>query len=231
MRGPNFWSSTESQTIVLKLDLEEFEREPTHQIEGFLPRLKEMMPTLESHKCSHNNGGTFFEVVERGTWLGHVIEHIAIELQNLAGMPVTYGKTESTATQGVYYVIVGYKVEDAGWHAVEAAIRIAEAVATSKTYDVQAEVEKLKRIAKRNAFGPSTNSIVEEAVSRGIPFKRLNGNSLLVFGWGNKQKKLRATVTGNTTGIGIEIAGDKEETKLLLESAHIPVPKGTVVFD
>jgi cyanophycin synthetase len=230
MRGPNYWSKTQSNIIVLKIDLEALERAPTHQIDGFLPRLKAMLPGLQSHKCSHGNEGGFLEVVAQGTWMAHVIEHIAIELQNLAGMPVKYGKTHSTNTQGVYNVIVGYQVEDAGRYAVESAIDIAEALVKSEAYDIQRDVDKIMRIAKKNVFGPSTRCIVEEAVSRGVPFKRLNGNSLLVLGYGNKQKKLRATVAGTTTSLGVEIAGDKEETKNVLDAAHIPVPQGAVIF-
>src|SRR5215213_8165223 len=108
MRGPNYWSEQHNRIIFLKLDLEELEREPTHQIDGFLPRLKELMPGLREHRCSHGHEGGFFEVVEQGTWMGHVVEHIAIELQVLSGMDVNYGKTYSSGTQGVYNVIFEY---------------------------------------------------------------------------------------------------------------------------
>src|SRR5688572_13171079 len=109
MRGPNYWSPSHNRIVVLKLDLEESEREPTHQISGFTGRLKKLLPSLQSHRCSHDHEGGFFEVVEQGTWLGHVAEHIAIELQCLAGLDVCFGRTISSPVQGIYHVLFEYK--------------------------------------------------------------------------------------------------------------------------
>jgi cyanophycin synthetase len=231
MKGPNYWSRSHHRIVVLKVDLEELERAPTHQIDGFTGRLKTLLPSLWSHRCSHDHEGGFFEIVEQGTWMGHVAEHIALELQCLAGMEVGFGRTLSGKEQGIYHVLFEYQYEKAGRLAAQAAVDICEALVASRDYDVSEDVAALKRIARREKLGPSTNSIVEEAVSRGIPYKRLDGSSLLVLGYGDKQKKVRATVAGTTFGIGIEIARDKEETKTLLAAAHVPVPAGVLVHD
>jgi cyanophycin synthetase len=231
MRGPNYWSNNRKKLIVVKLDLEELEREPTHKIDGFYERLKAMMPSLSSHRCSEGHQGGFFERVQQGTWMGHVIEHLALELQTLAGMFVGYGRTRSTDTQGVYYVVFAYKIEEAGVYAAEAAIRMAEALSYKKPFDVVREVEHLKRLKRRFLPGLSTISIIEEAEKRNIPFKRLNKDNLVVFGHGCKQQKIMATISDTTSGIGISIAKDKYQTKMLLHHANIPVPRGVLVYN
>ena len=231
MRGPNYWSVYRKKLIVLKLDLENFEKLPTNQIEGFSKRLKELLPSLQTHRCSETFEGGFFLRVKNGTWMGHVIEHIALELQCLAGMECGFGRTRSTKTKGVYYVVFSYELEDAGRYAGAAAFRIAEALVDGIAYNIDEDISELKRIHLIQSLGPSTASIVTEAQKRKIPYKRLNSGSFLTFGYGSKQKRLRATIADSTSGLGIDIAGDKEETKELLSNAYIPVPKGVLVYD
>src|SRR3954469_1142531 len=229
MRGPNYWSNYRKQLIVLKLDIEELEKLPSNKIDGFLERLKELLPSLQTHRCSGGHEGGFFKRVEEGTWMGHIIEHIALEIQSLAGMECGFGRTRSTNTNGVYNVVFSYEIEKAGIVAGKTAIRIAEALIKGLPYNLKADLDELKKLKSEYGLGPSTKSIVEEARKKGIPYKRLNEGSFVVFGHGKNQRKIRATMTDTTSGMGIDIAGDKEETKKILEKAYIPVPKGILI--
>ncbi len=231
MRGPNRWSNYRKKLIVLKLDIEELENFPTHKIEGFSEGLEALLPSMYKHGCSEGHDGGFFERVKNGTWMGHVIEHIALEIQSLAGMECGYGRTRSTNERGVYHVVFSYLHEKAGIYAAKSAIRIAEALIRNEAFDLEEELSELRYINKKYTFGPSTAAIVAEAEKRNIPYRRLNNASLVTFGYGNKQKKIRATITGETSGIGIEMAGDKDETKNILSKAHIPVPKGILIVN
>jgi len=230
LRGPNYWSIRRSKLIQMKLDLEEMEQKPTNQIPGFRERLEKLLPTLYEHRCSEGEPGGFFHRVDEGTWMGHVIEHIALEIQTLAGMDTGFGRTRSTGEkEGVYYVIFDYIEEDAGIYAARAAVRIAQALVNNETYDLDADIQHMREIREDTRLGPSTGCIVDEAAKRGIPFIRLNKQSLVQLGYGVHQKRIRATIASTTSNIAVDIAGDKEETKLLLDAAQIPVPKGTVI--
>ncbi len=229
MRGPNQWSVRRHNLIVMRLDIEDLEQKPTNKIPGFLERLKELLPSMYSHRCSEEKEGGFFSRVERGTWMGHVIEHIALEIQTLAGMDTGFGRTRSTRDEGIYNVVFSYIEEPVGLFAAKSAVRIAEALIAGTPYELEADLQQMREIREESRLGPSTGSIVAEAVSRGIPYLRLNGQSLVQLGHGVHQKRIRATITSRTSNIGVEIACDKEETKQLLESYEIPVPKGRVV--
>jgi cyanophycin synthetase len=229
LQGPNYWSVRRNKLIQIKLDLEEMEQHPTNKIPGFGTRLKELLPSMYSHRCSVGTPGGFFERVEEGTWMGHVIEHIALELQTLAGMNTGFGRTRGTGKAGEYYVVFSYMEEDAGMFAGQAAVRIAEALATGVEYNLEADIQTLREIRENTALGPSTGGIVKEAAKRGIPFIRLNKHSLVQLGYGVHQKRIRATIASTTSNIAVDIAGDKEETKNLLGAAEIPVPNGTIV--
>ncbi|MDQ3046187.1 MAG: cyanophycin synthetase [Bacteroidota bacterium] len=231
MRGPNFWSNYRKHVIVLKLDLEELEYKPTNKIEGFAERLEKLIPSLFTHQCSEGHDGGFFMRLKEGTWMGHVIEHIALELQTLAGMDCGYGRTRSTGTKGVYHVVIAYRIEKAGLYALEAAMNIVEAFIKGEDYDLTEDLRILKRMNARLGLGPSTRSITEEAYKRNIPYKRMDTGSMIALGYGCKQRRIRATMSDSTSGLGIELAGNKEETKNLLAKAFIPVPKGVLVYD
>ena len=229
MRGPNYWSVKRHRLVVMRLDIEDLEERPTDKIPGFYERLKEMLPTMYSHRCSEEHEGGFFERVQRGTWMGHVIEHIALEIQTLAGMETGFGRTRGTGEHGVYNVVFSYVEEAVGLYSAKAAVRIAEALIDGQPYRLEEDIQRMRELREDTRLGPSTGSIVEEATKRGIPYLRLNGQSLVQLGHGVHQKRIRATITSNTSNIGVEIACDKEETKDLLESYEIPVPKGRVV--
>ncbi len=231
MRGPNYWSIRRHKLIVMKLDLLEMEELPTNKISGFSERLEAMFPTLYAHECSEGCPGGFFKRVKEGTWMGHVVEHIALEIQTLAGMDVGFGRTRSTSEHGVYNVVFTYMEEKAGLYAARAAVRIAEAIAANEEYNLEEDIQNMREIREDERLGPSTGSIVEEAQARGIPWIRLNRHSLVMLGYGVNQKRIQATVTSNTSSIAVEIACDKEDTKNLLEAANIPVPKGKIIYD
>ncbi len=231
LKGPNYWSVRRNKLIQMKLDLEEKEDMPTNKIPGFRERLEKLLPSLYEHRCSVGKPGGFFERVEEGTWMGHVIEHIALEIQTLAGMDTGFGRTrtpEGEAT-GVYYVVFSYMEEDAGVYAAKASVRIAQALIDGTDYDLTEDIQNMRVIREDTRMGPSTSCIVDEAAKRGIPFIRLNKQSLVQLGYGVNQKRIRATIASTTGNIAVDIACDKEETKFLLEAAEIPVPRGTVI--
>lgn len=229
MRGPNYWSIKRHKLVVMRLDIEGLEERPTDKIPGFAERLKALLPSMYSHRCSEDHEGGFFERIDRGTWMGHVIEHIALEIQTLAGMETGFGRTRSTGEHGVYNVVFSYIEEAVGLYSAKAAVRIAQALIDGTPAELEDDIQRMRELREDTRLGPSTGSIVEEATKRGIPYLRLNGQSLVQLGHGVHQKRIRATITSNTSNIGVEIACDKEETKQLLESYEIPVPKGRVV--
>ena len=231
MKGPNYWSNKRHKLIVMRLDLEEMEERPTHKIDGFGERLQATFPSMYSHRCSEGAEGGFFSRVKEGTWMGHVIEHIALEIQTLAGMDCGFGRTRETSTKGVYHVVFSYFEEKAGIFAARAAVDIAQALTDNTPYDLPACIQKLREIREDERLGPSTGSIVEEAIKRQIPWIRLNRHSLVQLGYGKNQRRIQATIASTTSSIAVEIACDKEDTKNLLEAAEIPVPRGTVVYD
>ena len=231
LRGPNIWSITRKKLIQMRLNLEETEHQPTNKILGFRERIETLLPSLYTHRCSEGTEGGFFKRVEMGTWMGHVIEHIALEIQTLAGMDVGFGRTRETKTAGTYNVVFNYIEEQAGIYAAEEAVKIAESLINATHYDIESCVQTLKEIRERERLGPSTGSIVEEAASRKIPWIRLGKNSLVQLGYGINQQRFQATITGNTSSIAVDIACNKELTKKMLEDAAIPVPSGDLVVD
>ncbi len=211
------------------LDLEELEQQPTNTIDGFLDRMKNMLPGLYEHRCSEGEPGGFYKRVTEGTWMGHVVEHIALEIQTMAGMDVGFGRTRSYGEEGVYHVVFDYLEEKVGIYAAKAAVRIAEAIIQGASYDLAEDIQEMRELREGQRLGPSTASIIDEAIARGIPWIRLNKYSLCQLGYGCNQVRVQATVTSKTSSIGVDIAGDKEDTKFLLTQAEIPVPKGEII--
>lgn len=231
MNGPNYWSARRHKLIVMLLDLEDLEEKPTNKIPGFLERIKELIPSMYSHRCSEGVPGGFFQRIEEGTWMGHVIEHIALEIQTLAGMDTGFGRTRESPEKGVYHVVFSYYEAKSGIYAAKSAVRIAEALISGEEYDLETDLQNMREIREAERLGPSTGSIVEEAIKRRIPYIRLNRSSLVQLGYGVNQKRIRATIASTTSSIAVELACDKEETKNLLEAAEIPVPRGSIIYD
>lgn len=231
LRGPNIWSIKRKKLIQMRLDLEEMEQFPTNKIEGFRERIEKMLPTLIEHRCSEDCRGGFFKRIEQGTWMGHVIEHIALEIQTLAGMDTGFGRTRETKTPGTYNVVFSYMEENVGLFAAESAVAIAEALIKGTDYDLDSDLLKMREIRERVRLGPSTGSIVEEAVNRNIPWIRLGTNSLVQLGYGVNQMRFQATITCKTSSIAVDMACNKELTKKMLDMASIPVASGSICVD
>ena len=229
MRGPNYWSVRRHKLIVMVLDLKEMEEFPSNKVNGFSDRLKAMFPSMYEHRCSVGEPGGFFQRVDEGTWMGHIIEHIALEIQTLAGMDTGFGRTRGYGEEGVYNVVFSYMEEKVGRYAAKASVRICEALIAGEEYDLTDDIQTMREIREEERLGPSTGSIVEEAEARGIPWIRLNKYSLCQLGYGANQKRIQATVTSETSNIGVELACDKEDTKYLLEQAEVEVPKGDII--
>ncbi len=227
-RGPNYWSYEPS--IRLLVDLGSLEHWPSNTIRGFNARLLKALPGVGEHSCSLGKRGGFRERLEDGTWLGHVAEHVALELQRESGAHISRGKTRSAGHPGHYNVIYGYAEETVGVEAGKMAVRLVNhLIKADPDFDFDAELERLILLAERRQFGPSTQAIIDEAVTRDIPWMRLNEYSLVQLGQGKYQQRIRATMTSMTSALAVDIAGDKKMTNQLLASAGLPVPRSEVV--
>ncbi len=236
LRGANYWSNRWKKLIVMRLDIGEYEDRPSDKIPGFTERLNELIPSLKTHTCSYGYEGGFLQRVSEGTWAGHIIEHIALEMQTLAGMETGFGRTRETNDKGIYNVIFSYIEEKAGLYTAGESVKLYIAIAEGKSIEelkkqFNGNIQKLREIRERVRFGPSTGSIIEEAENRGIPHIRLSSQSLVQLGYGVYQKIIQATMTCRTGYIATGIASDKDLSKNLLASMGVPVPKGFKIYD
>ena len=229
LRGANYWSR--QPVVRMLVDLGSLEEYPSDRIPGFVDALVELLPSLEDHACSLGRRGGFLTRLRDGTWAGHVAEHIALELQNLAGTDVRHGKTRGAGPYGQYNVIYEYREENVGLEAGRMAVALVNHLVdpSRSDFDFTAELERLIRLAERQAFGPSTQALIDEAISRDIPYIRLDRYSLVQLGQGVHQQRIRATMTSRTPAIAVDIASDKSLTNKLLDSAGLPVPRAVVV--
>lgn len=221
LHGANYFSA--GPVVLIRLDLADYNEVFTNQIPGFYEALKKHIPSLYDHYCSEGKPGGFFMRVKDGTLLGHVIEHVAIELQTLAGMDVAYGKTRSTLKKGLYNIIFRFFDEKVGIFAGKAAINLINSILLNQSYSIEKVIVSLIYIREQRLLGPSTQAIVDEAQERNIPFQRLDSYNLVQLGTGKYQEKIRATLTSNTNFIGVETADNKYLTTLMLRDAGIPV--------
>jgi cyanophycin synthetase len=238
-RGPNLYALW--PMIRLLVDLGELEEFPTIKLPGFADRLLETIPTLAEHTCSYGEPGGFVRRMkeDEGTWLGHVLEHVAIELQVLVGTPVTFGKTRGEGLpRGRYHVVYSYIEEAVGVAAGRLALRLIRHLLPPEradydptVFDFKKEFERLVRLAQRRALGPSTAALVHAAEERGIPWIRLNDRSLVQLGHGKYQRRIQATLTSESRAIAVEIASDKRLTRQILDDLGLPVPRQAVVHD
>ncbi|WP_165187893.1 cyanophycin synthetase [Caulobacter soli] len=247
-RGPHLYAAR--PMVRIQLDLGTLEAWPTNRIPGFTDHLMVALPGLEAHGCSYKSHGGLLLRMREGTWLGHVIEHVALELQKLSGSEVGRGKTRSVKGRpGVYNILYAYEGEALGRAAGRAAIELVHSLLprdlqgvegldrvappfgdlTPPLFDLRRTLEQLRAIGRRETLGPTTRSLVQEARRRGIPVQRLDDQSLVQLGWGARRKLLRASITGQTSHIAVVTAGDKALTKTLLAAAGVPVPRGGVV--
>jgi cyanophycin synthetase len=228
--------------IRFTIDLEELERWPSAKLgRGFIDGLLAALPGLHEHGCSYEVPGGFVRRLteDEGTWLGHVLEHTAIELQNVAGARVTFGKTRTAGPPGQYHVVFQYEQAEVGLEAGRLALALLHSLLPEKlkpadappaSFDFAEARDAFIRMAQRRALGPSTASLVRAAEERSIPWLRLNAASLIQFGHGKYQRRIQATVTSETRHIAVEIASDKEETNRILGDLGLPVPQQRLVY-
>jgi cyanophycin synthetase len=229
LRGPNIW--TYKPVLEAWVDIGELEDYPSNTIPGFNDRLMAWLPTMIEHRCSEGERGGFFTRLQEGTWPGHILEHVTLELQTLAGMPGGFGRARSTSQRGVYKVVVR------AWHpevtrtALYAARDLVLAAMEDRPFDVAAAVSKIHELADDLLLGPSTNCIVEAAGAkeRRIPAIRLSEGNLVQLGHGVKSRRIWTAETDKTGAIAEGISRDKDLTKRLLQSAGVPIPEGQVV--
>src|SRR5689334_6447946 len=198
-------------------------------IPGFCDRLIDALPSLREHPCSRGTTGGFVERLKEGTHLPHILEHVALELQTLAGSDVSFGRVVQSGDPGTWWVIVAYDEEEVGVDSMYEGARIVRACISGDELDVGDIVAELQDLYERVRLGPSTAAVVEEARRRNIPVRRLNSRSLVQLGLGRNLRRLQATVTEFTSSIAVEIAQDKEDTKRVLSNIGLPVPRGGVV--
>ena len=238
--GPNLYAHFPVVRHVL--DLGELENWPTGKLgEDFITPLLDALPGLHEHGCSYKEPGGFVRRLreDEGTWLGHVMEHVAIELQNVAGSAVTFGRTRSIDGQpGHYNMVFQYKDVAVGKESSRLALNLIQSLLPAKlksddapddNWDFAEERDDFIRYAQRRAFGPSTQSLIDAAEERDIPWLRLNEYSLVQFGHGRYQQRIQATTTGRTSNIAVELASDKEETNGILRDLGLPVPNQRLV--
>ena len=229
LRGPNQWASF--PCLEAWVDLGRLEDFPSNTLPGFNERIMSWLPTMIEHRCSIGERGGFFERLRAGTWMGHVLEHVTLELQTLAGTPVGYGRAREAKTRGVYKVVIEYKEEKFALECLQAAHRLLMAAIDDTPFEVTAEVKRLRQVLLDVQLGPSTRSIVEAAIARGIPSQRLTEGSLVRLGYGSRQRRICAAETDRTGAVAETIAQDKELTRTLLAESGIPVPEGRPVID
>lgn len=214
--------------IKMKLGLGVYAEKTTQDIAGFVEKLMTHLPTLSEHYCSRGRAGGFVERMREGTYFGHVIEHVALELQHLAGFDVVYGKTIQADPDDTYYVVIEYESKEGGVQALRSAVEGVSLILEGLSPSFTEEIEKIRAVAAKYGLGPSTASIAKEALKKGIPVMRLGEGSILQLGYGKYQQKVQATITGLTKCVGVDIACDKVLVKQLLADSGIPVPWGGV---
>jgi cyanophycin synthetase len=229
LRGPNVWAGF--PVMEAWVDLGPYRDSPSDALPGFANRLMSWLPTMVEHRCGLGHRGGFFERLRTGTYLGHVLEHVTLELQGLAGCDVGYGKARETSEPGVYKVVIEYEEEEVGRAALAMAERLLDAAIHDRPFDVAAEVEALRDLNYSVRLGPSTAAIVKAAEARGIPARRLNAESLVMLGHGARQRRILASETDLTPAVGEWIAQDKEMTRAMLLPIGVPVPRGRAVED
>ncbi|WP_263769229.1 cyanophycin synthetase [Propionivibrio soli] len=230
LRGPNIW--TYRPVIEAVVDIGALEDCPSNVLPGFVDRLKAFLPTLIEHRCSYGERGGFLRRLEEGTWPAHIMEHVSLELQNLAGMPGGFGKARQTHLTGVYKVVIRAWHEEVTRACLEAGRELVMAAIEDRPFDVPATVERLRDMAERKLLGPSTGCIVEAATSkeRRIPAIRLLADGNLVqLGYGVRSRRIWTAETDRTSAIAETISRDKDLTKNLLQSCGVPIPEGRIV--
>jgi cyanophycin synthetase len=213
----------------MRLDLEDLAERESRELSGFNERVLELLPGLHEHTCGKGYRGGFVERLHEGTYFGHVVEHIAIELTTPAGVPVAHGKTRYAGTPGVYNVVVEYKAETATEYLLRVAVELVEALIRGESYPLEEKLREARSLVARHELGPSTRAIVDAASRRNIPAFRVGTDSLVQLGYGKHRRFIQAAMCDGTSAVAVEIVGDKELTKKLLQQVSIPIPRGALI--
>ncbi len=227
LRGPNIWA--DYPVLEVEVDLGELSERSSDEIPGFNERLKAWLPSLIEHRCSVGERGGFFQRLDRGTYLAHILEHVTLELQTLAGSPVGFGRARETKVDGVYRVAIEFDEEPLAHASLATARALLLAAVEGASFDISGELERLRGLCQEVRLGPSTAAIARAARARQIPVRRLNADNLLQLGWGARQRRVWTAETDRTGAIAESIAQDKELTRSLLRSVGVPVPEGRPV--
>ena len=228
LRGPNLYAYM--PVLKITLDIGPYEERPSNSFPGFVDRLISWLPGLYKHECSLKQPGGFIERLQRGTYLGHIVEHITLELQSLMGFNVAFGRARGTGERGVYTVLIEYKGEQPACAAFDTALRLTLAAMHDEPFDLPAELEQLLGLADEYRLGPSTAAIVSAAQRRNIPVLRVMPNSSLVqLGYGVHQKRIQASETSLTSAIAVDLCQEKSLTNHMLRRVGVPVPEGQIV--
>lgn len=225
--GPNIFHHR--PVLLMTLELRELTEKASTDIPGFTERLLATLPGIRGHHCSPGREGGFIERLRTGTYFAHITEHVVLELSELAGIGVGYGKTVFGGEEGVYQIAIRYKCEPGMKFLLGTAVKLVEAAVKGEAFPLEEKIREAKHIIARNTMGPSTMALLRAAQARGIPWCRLNGESLIQLGYGKHRKLIEATTTGETSDIAVRIAQDKDFAKKILEDASLPVPRGIVV--
>ncbi|MBA2687875.1 MAG: acetate--CoA ligase family protein, partial [Gemmatimonadaceae bacterium] len=226
LRGPNYWRL--APVIACDVRLGSLEQLSSAEMPGFNDRLLAALPSLHEHPCTRGGPGGFVDRLQEGTHIPHILEHVALELQTLAGNDVSFGRVVPSGDEGVWWLIVAYEEEEVGLRAMQDAVEIVRSCISGVAFDAEKIVADLQTLYEDVRLGPSTAAIVEEARRRGIPVRRLNAHSLVQLGLGKNLRRIQSTVTDYTSSIGVEIAQDKDDTKRVLGNIGLPVPQGDV---
>jgi cyanophycin synthetase len=226
LRGPNYWRL--APVIACDVQLGTLEHISSADIPGFFERLTAAIPTLAEHHCTRQEPGGFLERLREGTHIPHILEHVALELQSLAGNEVSFGRVVPSGDPDTWWVIIEYEEEEVGLQSMRDAVKIVRACIADRPIDVDGIVEQLLSLYETVRLGPSTAAVVEEAKRRGIPVRRLNNYSLVQLGLGKNLRRIQATLSDYTSAIAVEIAQDKDDTKRVLGNIGLPVPNGDV---
>ncbi|MFA7505922.1 MAG: ATP-grasp domain-containing protein, partial [Burkholderiaceae bacterium] len=229
VRGPNMWTYWSVLEAIVDIhDLEDF---PSNLIDGLPERLSAWVPTLVEHRCSIGERGGFLQRLRDGTWPGHILEHLSLELLELAGVAAGFGRARETSRRGVYKVVIGSAPPAVAEAALREARELLMAAIEDRPFDVDEAVERLRQLADRHCLGPSTACIVDAAVARRIPTIRMNDGNLVQIGHGANQRRIWTAETDRTSAIAETISRDKDLSKRLLASCGVPVPEGRLVSD
>ena len=229
LRGPNLWSR--NPVVEVWVDLANLKDWSSELIPGFNDRYKAWLPTVIEHRCSVGERGGFFQRLDRGTYLAHILEHTALELQTLAGCNVGFGRAREMSEEGVYKVAVRYEEETVAEQCLLAARELLLACVYDQPFDIAGTVKQLHELADRKCLGPSSKAILNAAIARNIPYRRLSQGSLVQLGQGCKQRRIWTAVTDRTGSIAEALASDKQMTRQLLSAVNVPVPEGRLVED